>query len=85
LSDRGLRDNPNDQKLTHRKVRHRGFPILLAGHVEVRIEDRVAERSRRLAAAFVEHVADRDLCASFDHPGQCRRRPGAPVAAAGIG
>ena len=44
-----------------------GVPILLAGHVEMDVERRVAERAGGLAAAFVEHVADRHRGAGLDH------------------
>jgi hypothetical protein len=42
-------------------------PIVLARHVELHIKSRLAERVGCLAAAFVEHVADRHLGTGLDH------------------
>jgi hypothetical protein len=45
----------------------RRMPVGLAGHVEMDVERRLAQPSRRLAAALVEHVADRHLGAGLHH------------------
>jgi hypothetical protein len=46
-------------------------PILLARHVETDVESCIPKRASGLAAAFVEHIADRNLGAGLDH--QSRR------------
>src|SRR5207237_5502982 len=45
----------------------RGLPIRLARDIEVDVERRLAEPARRVAAALVEPIADRDLGAGVDH------------------